>query len=138
VNVFRAVVFFARILWDIMVASLHIAWMVVKPGKLKHNAIIAVQLHTRSDLILAWTAEAVSIVPGSIIVDQDRETSTLYIHAIDVDTEDDINDLIRSVMATERRMLLAIGSPSEAAAVRERDRERRASRRSATQKGASA
>lgn len=125
VNLFRLVVFFARILWDIMAASVHITWLVLRPGYQPSNAIIAVQLHTRSDLILAWTAEAVSIVPGSIIVDQDRETSTLFIHAIDMSDEDDIARLTEQVLAVERRMLLAIGSPSEAAQLRDRDRARR-------------
>ncbi|MGO2660020.1 Na+/H+ antiporter subunit E [Mycetocola reblochoni] len=135
VNVFRLVVFLLRILWDIMIASMHITWMVIRPGFQTSNAIIAVQLHTRSDLILAWTAEAVSIVPGSIIVDQDRETSTLYIHAIDMSNEQDIDKLVRQVLAVERRMLLAVGSPSEAADARSRAREERAARAAARKGG---
>ena len=46
------------------------------------NSIIAVQLLTRSDLVTTLTAEAISVVPGTVVVDIDRERGLLYLHAL--------------------------------------------------------
>lgn len=117
-NLWRSFVFLAKLLLDIVRASAEIAWLVLKPTYRPSNAIIGVRLRTRSDLIMSWTAEAVSIVPGSIVVDLDRSTSTLYLHALDVRDDADIDRVIGEVLSTERRLILAIGSRVEADALR--------------------
>jgi multicomponent Na+:H+ antiporter subunit E len=115
VNVLRALAFTLRLLFDIVVASLQIAWSAVNPWYRPSNAIIAVQLRTRSDLVMTFTAEAVSLVPGSIVLDIDRESSTLYLHALNVKSVDDVPKLKRDVLATERRLILAAGSADDLA-----------------------
>jgi len=129
INLWRSLLFFARLLVDIVRASAEIAWLVLKPGFRSSNAVIAVRLRTTSDLIMSWTAEAVSIVPGSIVVDLDRSASTLYLHALDVHDDADIERVTAEVLGTERRLILAIGSRAEA------DDLRHALDRSPTRKG---
>lgn len=118
INLWWTFVFFAKLLLDIVRASAEIAWLVLKPSYRASNAIIGVRLRTRSDLIMSWTAEAVSIVPGSIVVDIDRTNSTLYLHALDVGDDADIERVVAEVLGTERRLILAIGSRVEADALR--------------------
>ena len=43
------------------------------------------QLASDSDLLEALTALAVSLVPGSLIIDADSETRTLTIHVLDAE-----------------------------------------------------
>ncbi|MGK9146649.1 Na+/H+ antiporter subunit E [Plantibacter flavus] len=114
INLWRTALFFLRLLVDIVRASAEIAWLVVRPTFRSSNAVIAVRLRTSSDLIMSWTAEAVSIVPGSIVVDLDRSASTLYLHALDVHDDADIDRVVAEVLGTERRLILAIGSRTEA------------------------
>ncbi|GAA2233762.1 Na+/H+ antiporter subunit E [Herbiconiux moechotypicola] len=109
-NPWRALVFLVRLLADIVVASLQIAWVAVNPRYTPSNAIIVVQLRSRSDLVMTFTAEAVSLVPGSIVLDLDREQGTLALHALDVHSADELPRLKREVLATERRIILAAGS----------------------------
>ena len=118
-NILYALAFAGRLLLDIVVASLQIAWSAVNPRYRPSNAIIAVPLRTRSDLVMTFTAEAVSLVPGSIVLDLDRETATLYLHAFNVRSQDDVPALKRSVLATERRLILAAGSADDLARLRE-------------------
>ncbi|SDY78426.1 Na+/H+ antiporter subunit E [Herbiconiux ginsengi] len=118
-NILRALAFAGRLLVDIVLASLQIAWTAVNPRYRPSNAIIAVPLRTRSDLVMTFTAEAVSLVPGSIVLDVDRETATLYLHALNVRSVDDVPALKRSVLATERRLILAAGSADDLARLRE-------------------
>jgi multicomponent Na+:H+ antiporter subunit E len=110
VNPWRALLFLVKLLADIVVASLQIAWVALKPRYTPSNAIIAVPLRTRSDLVMTFTAEAVALVPGSIVLDIDRENATLYLHSLNVASVDDLPALRRAVLATERRLILAAGS----------------------------
>lgn len=114
-NPWRGLLFVARLLSDIVVASLQIAWVAVKPNYTPSNAIIAVPLRTRSDLVMTFTAESVSLVPGSIVLDIDRETATLYLHSLNVTSLDELPALRRAVLATERRLILAAGSVDDLA-----------------------
>jgi multicomponent Na+:H+ antiporter subunit E len=114
-NIGRAVLFALRLLGDIVVASLQIAWTALNPRYRPSNAVIAVQLRTRSDLVMTFTAEAISVVPGSIVLDIDRDTSTLYLHALNVKSVDDVPALKAAVLATERRLILAAGSADDLA-----------------------
>ena len=118
INPWRVIVFLVKLLIDIVRASIHITVLVLAPRYTARNAIVAVKLRTDSDLIMTWTAEAISIVPGSIVVDLDRAHSTLYIHLLNVADAAGIHRFIAEVLGTERRLILAIGSRAEARAVR--------------------
>jgi multicomponent Na+:H+ antiporter subunit E len=110
VNLWRTVWLFTKLLWDIGRASVNVAWLALGPGYTATNAILAVHLRTRSDLILTWTAVATSIVPGSIVVDIERVDSTLYLHVINMHDTDETDTFRASVLATERRIVMAFGS----------------------------
>ena len=110
INLWRTVWLILRLLWDIVRASVLVSWLALGPKYTASNAIIAVHLRTRSDLILTWTAVATSIVPGSIVVDIDRIDSTLYLHVINMRTIAETDAFRASVLATERRIVLAFGS----------------------------
>ncbi|MBM7506017.1 Na+/H+ antiporter subunit E [Agromyces aurantiacus] len=120
-----------RMMFDVAVASLQIAFRAVQPGWRPMNALIAVQLLTRSDLVTTLTAEAISVVPGTVVVDIDRERGLLYLHAFATRTPADLDRVRRQVLGTEERIVLAIGTREQAAAVRAARRERRGDRRSA-------
>jgi len=109
-NVWFLLLFFVRLIIDIVRASIDVAGLALSPRLVTSNAILAVHLRTRSDLILTWTAVATSIVPGSIVVDIDREHSTLYLHVLNVHSAGGIERFRRSVIDTERRIIRAVGS----------------------------
>lgn len=110
VNPWFLLVFFVRLIVDIARASIGVAWLVVNPRYSPSSAILAIPLDTRSDLIMMLTAESISLVPGSIVVDIDRDESVLYVHVINVHTDDDLETFRASVFATEKRLVMAIGS----------------------------
>ncbi|WP_166997728.1 Na+/H+ antiporter subunit E [Paramicrobacterium fandaimingii] len=118
VNPWYTVIFFARLLYDIAHASIDIAWLVLKPRYVPSNAIVAIPLRTRSDLIMTWTAESISIVPGSIVLDVDREDSVLYVHVINVRTDAAVAAFEDEVIRTEKRIALALGTKADVTRVR--------------------
>jgi multicomponent Na+:H+ antiporter subunit E len=129
-NPWRALLLGLRMMFDVAVASLQVAFLALDPRSKPMNAIIAVQLLTRSDLVTTLTSEAISVVPGTVVVDIDRERGLLYLHALGTRTEADLERTHRSVLGTEERIVLAIGTREQAGSVLAARRDRRALRRS--------
>ncbi|WP_422770738.1 Na+/H+ antiporter subunit E [Plantactinospora sp. WMMC1484] len=102
-----------RFVVELIVASVQVGWVALRPGRPPRNAIVAVQLRVRSDLNLALTAEVLSLVPGSLIVEADRETGTLYLHVLDVRGAEDLARNRDRVLALEARIVRSVGSAAE-------------------------
>jgi multicomponent Na+:H+ antiporter subunit E len=103
---------------DLVAASAQIAWLAIRPGPPPTSAVIEVTLFSDSDLYLTLTAEFVSLVPGSVIVDVHRASSTLYVHVVDVHGDADIAEARRRVLREERRVMEALASDEEMRAYR--------------------
>jgi multicomponent Na+:H+ antiporter subunit E len=102
-----------RFLTDLVLASVQLAVLAFRFGHEPRSAIIRVPLRVPSDLILTLTGEAVSLVPGSLIVDTDQASTTLYIHVISVADRAAVEQFRQSVYDTEARIVRAIGSAAE-------------------------
>ncbi|NUR15368.1 MAG: Na+/H+ antiporter subunit E [Dermatophilaceae bacterium] len=105
-----------RFVADLVVAS----WQVMLLAFGNHrprNAVIEVQLRSRSDFYLTITAELVALVPGSVVVDARRSTSVLYLHLLDVHDEAGIAAQRAHVLEVERRVVRTFGSREEIEAV---------------------
>lgn len=127
-NPWRALLLGLRMMFDVVVASIQVATKAVWPTWQPMNAIIDVQLLTRSDLVTTLVAEAISVVPGTVVVDIDRERGLLYCHELGARDQDDIDRARARVLRTEERIVLAIGTRSQARAVHEARRRRREGR----------
>ncbi|WP_448006294.1 Na+/H+ antiporter subunit E [Agromyces bauzanensis] len=125
-NPWRALLLGVRMIIDVVVASLQVAGRAIWPTWQPVNAIIAVQLLTRSDLITTLTAEAITVVPGTVVVDIDRERGLLYVHALGTRTQADLDRARAHVLVIEELIVLAMGTREQAAAARRARRERRA------------
>ncbi|MEH0825951.1 MULTISPECIES: Na+/H+ antiporter subunit E [unclassified Micromonospora] len=106
-------VFAATFVVELISASVHVAGVALHFGYRPRGAIIAVPLRVRTDLNLALTAEVISLVPGTLILDVDRAEGMLYVHLLDVRGPEDITASRERVLAVERRIVRAIGSPDE-------------------------
>ncbi|BBH67169.1 Na+/H+ antiporter subunit E [Actinoplanes sp. OR16] len=108
--------FAARFAVDMVVASVQVALLAFRFGATVRSAVIAVRLRVPSDLGLTLTAEALSLVPGSLIVEVDRSQGILYVHVLGVSTLEEVEHFRGSVLALERRIVDAFGSPAERSA----------------------
>ena len=110
VHPWRTLVLIGRFLWDVVVASIQVGWLALRP-RMPQPEVTTVRLAGDSDLIEALTALAVSLVPGSLIVDADAETRTLTIHVLDAERRT-MQSFGEQVLAQERRIRLALGDES--------------------------
>jgi multicomponent Na+:H+ antiporter subunit E len=109
--------FALRFVTDLVRASVHLARLAFRFGHRPRSAIIRVPLRVRSDLVLTLTGEAVSLVPGSLIVDTDQASTTLFIHVIGVPDRDAVERFRSTVYDVEARIVHAIGSDAEISAL---------------------
>jgi len=109
-NPWYALLYLIRLGFDIARGSLQVAAMALSPRYTPSNAIVAVHLRTRSDFILTLTGVSTSIVPGAIVVDVDRVRSTLYLHVLNLERPDQVEEFRSGVLAEERRIVMAFGS----------------------------
>jgi multicomponent Na+:H+ antiporter subunit E len=102
---------------DLVRSAFLVAWQTIRPQGIGRSAIIRVQLRTDSDLLLTIVAESLTLVPGSVVIDMDREQRVLALHILHVRDEDDLERRRRGVLAEEERVVRAFGSPDEIAAL---------------------
>ncbi|MFG1812223.1 Na+/H+ antiporter subunit E [Kribbella sp. NPDC049174] len=99
-----------QFLADVVAASAEVAWKTLQFHRQPRNAVIEVDLRTRSDFVLTIVAEMVSLVPGSLVVEARRSTHTLFLHVLDARDTAGVDKMRKQVFALERRVVLALGA----------------------------
>lgn len=106
------VVFALRFLWDLVVSALQVAWYAVRPQPQPPGSVIAVQMASRSDLFLTFTGVLSTLIPGSVVVEAQRSTGTLFLHVIGAGTPEEVEEARQRVRDQEVRMLRAVARRS--------------------------
>ena len=109
-NILWFAVFLARFVGALVFASFQVAFQAFAPRGVRSNAVIGVQLATRSDFIMTITAISLSLIPGSIVVEADRERGILYLHTLGVETPEEVESARTKALHTEARLVRAVGS----------------------------
>ncbi|MBM7769302.1 Na+/H+ antiporter subunit E [Glutamicibacter nicotianae] len=118
INLWYCVKLFIWFLGQVVAASVHVAWLAVARGKSTRSAIIAVPLRTGSDLIVMTVGHMLTLIPGSFVIDVDRSSSTLYLHYINIQSQEDVEKARAAIRDIERRLIMAIGSRDEYEAIK--------------------
>ena len=111
----RFVGFFAV---ELVRASGVVVWQVLRGGR-PQQAVLAVSAAAASDRLLTLVANAISLTPGTLTLEVDRERSVLYVHALDVGGPDGVEDARASIARLVRLAVQALGSDESVARVRE-------------------
>lgn len=69
-------------LWELIIASLAVAYEVVRPGHNMKPGIIAVPLDAKSDLAITIFSSLVTLTPGTLSLDVSADKSHLFVHAM--------------------------------------------------------
>jgi multicomponent Na+:H+ antiporter subunit E len=109
-NLFWFAVFAADFVWQLVVASFQVAVQAFAPHPVRSNSVVGVQLFTRSDFIMTLTAIALSLIPGSLVLEVDRERSLLYLHVLNTPDAAAVEKARSAVLLIERRLVRALGS----------------------------
>lgn len=123
---FTALVVF-QFLFAVVRGALSVTRQVFDFRKEPGAAIIAVPLRYSDDLMMTHVAVVSSLIPGSLVVDTDRDRCILYLHAIGINDLSDVERQREGVLRWERRIVRAIGDPSQYRAMKAHDQGKNAS-----------
>lgn len=90
---------------ELIMSAVKVAWLVVQPKLTIRPAIIAYPLTVTTDLQITLLANMITLTPGTLSVDVSADRKTLYVHAIDMDSKE---DLIGSIAASFERKILEV------------------------------
>ena len=106
-------VLIARFLADMVVSALQVAWYALRPAGAPASSVIAVRLRSRSDLFLTATGMLCTLIPGSVVVEAQRSTGTLFLHAFGAGTPEAAEEARRRTLEQEERVLRALARREE-------------------------
>lgn len=109
------------LLWfikQVTIASVQVLFWAVTKGPRIRNAVIAVPLRSPSDLLMTAVGHVLSLIPGSLVVEVDRGTATLYVHAMNASTPADVDRIRSDIQGFEARLIQVMGTKAELAALK--------------------
>jgi multicomponent Na+:H+ antiporter subunit E len=96
-----------RVARDLVLSSLQVAWLAIRPGPPPPSAVLRAHLNVKSDLVLALAVNIITLTPGSMVLEIDQVRRLVYVHVIDVGSDRAANQFYRSVQRIERLLVAA-------------------------------
>ena len=75
-------------IWECLKANLEGAYRVAHPDLPINPGIVRIKTSLRSDIALTFLANSITLKPGTMTVDIDKENGILYVHWADVKSRD--------------------------------------------------
>lgn len=77
-----------KFIWECVKANVDVAYRVLHPQLPINPGIVKVRTALKSDTALTLLANSITLTPGTLSVDIDKEHGVLYVHWIDVKAKD--------------------------------------------------
>jgi multicomponent Na+:H+ antiporter subunit E len=91
--------------WYLVLSSLQLAWLAVKPGPPPLSAVLRVHMAIKSDLVLALAVNIINLTPGTIVLEIDQVRRMIYVHVIDVGSNRAVTRFYRQIAQIERLLV---------------------------------
>lgn len=75
-------------LWEVIKSNFDVAYRVLHPSLKINPGIVKVKTNIKSDSGLTFLVSAISLTPGTLAVDVDQKNGYIYVHWINVKTQD--------------------------------------------------
>ena len=99
----RMIPYMLVVLWDILVANVQVAWIVLtRPNSKLRPAWVVVPLELKQPEAITILAGTITLTPGTVSADLSDEGHSLLVHALDAPDPDEIRDQIKQ--RYERRL----------------------------------
>jgi len=79
--------FLLLVLWDITVANIQVAKLILSPRSKLRPAFVHYPLELDNDFAITVLAATISLTPGTVSIDVSADHRTLLVHGLDVDDE---------------------------------------------------
>jgi multicomponent Na+:H+ antiporter subunit E len=99
--------------YELVKSSLHVVWLAVRPGPPPRSAVLRAHLDIKSDLVLALAVNILTLTPGSIVLEIDQVRRMIYVHVIDVGSQQAVDRFYRQVSRIERLLVTTFERAAE-------------------------
>ena len=107
----RLIMFVLRWLWDLIVASIRVAWLALRPEPTPKGAIVQVPMRVSSELVLYLATCAYNLQPGGTVTDINVAKRLWTVHLLDASTPQALEREIQNVATLERQMIDIFENP---------------------------
>ncbi|MDO6784139.1 Na+/H+ antiporter subunit E [Neptunomonas phycophila] len=101
----KAVIYFLRVLVDIIVANIEVTVQLMRPVKYLQPAFVAIPLELTGDFPITVLASTISLTPGTLSAEVSEDKQWLYVHALHMKDE---TTLVREIKKRYEAPLLEI------------------------------
>ncbi|MFR9805761.1 Na+/H+ antiporter subunit E [Pseudonocardia sp. RS010] len=105
---------------DVVVSSIAVSRQTLRYGPAAQGGIVEAPLHARSDREIAVLVAAVTLSPGTVVLQVDRPGARWYVYALGLHGPGDADGVRRQMLTVQRRVVQALGSEAEQRACAER------------------
>jgi multicomponent Na+:H+ antiporter subunit E len=77
-----AVVYIVLFLWELLTANVDVAYRVLAPSMPIEPDVVEVPLRVETDMAVTTIANSITLTPGTLTMDYDETTNSLYVHGI--------------------------------------------------------
>lgn len=120
-NIFHGLVMGITFIYQVTKASFQVLWVAIKEGPNVRSAIVGVQLRTGNDLLVTAVANTTGLIPGSVLIEVDRSTGTLFFHVLNAKNEAEVESFRQVVLDTEAAWIRTMGNAHELAVLHAED-----------------
>ena len=90
-----AALYMAVFTWDLVTANVDVAKRVLAPSMPIDPDVVEIPLRVETPFAITTIANSITLTPGTLTMDYDDDTNTLYVHAMNAPNRDAIVDPIR-------------------------------------------
>ncbi|MFH5208363.1 Na+/H+ antiporter subunit E [Antrihabitans sp. NCIMB 15449] len=103
-------------------SSVQVAWLALRPGPAPITGVLRVRLTIKSDLVLVLCCDALNLIPGTMVLEIDKDRRSVYVHVLDVGSDDAVTKFYRSTRRLERLFIMAFEPDADRHPIAEVDR----------------
>ncbi|GAA2096201.1 MULTISPECIES: Na+/H+ antiporter subunit E [Brevibacterium] len=103
----------------VLAASFQVAWLSFRPKPVAAGSVVAVDLATRSDLLITLVTMVNGLIPGSLVIEIDRARAVVFVHVLNCADEEEMENARRQTHRIEHLLICTLGSPHDVQALNE-------------------
>jgi multicomponent Na+:H+ antiporter subunit E len=100
---FQLIYFVLFVVWEIITASIALAWLLLQPRLKLSPAVVAIDLDVKSDTEIVLLANLITLSPGTLTLDISSDRRTLYVHTVTLEDPETFRHKIKNGL--ERQVL---------------------------------
>ncbi|GAB2701209.1 Na+/H+ antiporter subunit E [Nocardia thraciensis] len=94
-------------------SSLQIAWFAIRPSGAPVSGVLRVRMSIRSDLVLVLCTDVLNLIPGTMVLELDRTTHTVWVHVLDVGSDEAVEKFYHTTRRLEQLLIRTFERPGE-------------------------